>query len=481
VWTYRSKGGQTKRLGLPPFFTPAEEGLLTKYVRVQAMIGMSLTPLASRRKCVEYIGTLSAACCAAAADYFGGTITPGTLEMSRAINSRPEVVARWFAALSLPYRHELIFVGRQIWNMDETAVKAKDIILHARETIIGGKGLRKPEVVVPDIGSGAEGCIAAFTISAAGDTASPFFVDGGKEGHAFVRATPANGSSATSIPLSSQLQEGATVVQRTPAVSDKNFFDLFAAHFASFASNFYPTESKVLALDGAKFHLSPKGLTLLWDAGVHVIVVPFKMSYLLQALDSPSAFGRFQPGRRGSVLARSHSFVAARRPFDIVDLVDCVRMAADAALTRDALVSAFKRVGMWSPTLTLLLLPIVRKELKESTVVNGTLSTAGPATLLTAPKIISALESLEAERVAKAAEAAEAKEEREKRTAERAVEKEAERLAVAGRKAAAAEKRATKEMAACRKAWNRRWAAVTAEFLEEAAARNRRLSPNGYK
>ena len=174
-------------------------------------------------------------------------------------------------------------------------------------------------------------------------------------------------------------------------------FDLFAAHFASFASNFYPTESKVLALDGAKVHLSPKGVTLLWDAGVHVIVVPFKMSHLLQALDSPSSFGRFQPGRWGSVLARSHSCVAARRPFDAVDLEDCARMAADAALTRDALVSAFKRVGMSSPdpskvpvdeinkgadtpsddvdllTLTLLLLPIVRKELKESTVVNGTL------------------------------------------------------------------------------------------------------------
>jgi len=218
VWTYMSKGGKTKRLGRPPFFTPAEEGLLTKYVRVQAMIGMSLTPLAFRRKCVEYIGTLSAACRAAAADYFGGTITPGTLEMSRAINSRPEVVARWFAALSLPYRHERIFVGRQIWNMDETVLTEKGIILHARETIIGGKGLRKPEVVVPDIGSGAEGCIAAFTISAAGDTAPPFlFVDGGKEDHAFVRATPADGSSAISIPLSSRLQEGATVVRRTPA------------------------------------------------------------------------------------------------------------------------------------------------------------------------------------------------------------------------------------------------------------------------
>jgi len=201
------------------------------------MTGMGLTPLAFRRKCAEYIGTLSAARRAAAADYFGGTITPGksflpsflgrwpelrlyrvgTLEISRAINSRPEVVARWFAALSLLYRHERITVGQQIWNMDETAVKARDIILHAWETIIGGKGLLKPEVVVPDVGSGAEGCTAAFTISAVGDTAPPFLVvGGGKEGHAFFRATPAAGSSATSIPLSSRLQDGATVVRRTP-------------------------------------------------------------------------------------------------------------------------------------------------------------------------------------------------------------------------------------------------------------------------
>ena len=46
----------------------------TGYVRVQAMIGMGLTPLAFRRKCAEYIGSLSAARRAAAADHFGGTI-----------------------------------------------------------------------------------------------------------------------------------------------------------------------------------------------------------------------------------------------------------------------------------------------------------------------------------------------------------------------------------------------------------------------
>ena len=90
-------------------------------MRVQAMIGMCLTPFAFRHKCAKYIDTLSAARRAAAAAYFFGTTTPGkcclfsflgrwpelklyrhgTLEMSREMNSLPEVVAQWFAALSL--------------------------------------------------------------------------------------------------------------------------------------------------------------------------------------------------------------------------------------------------------------------------------------------------------------------------------------------------------------------------------------------
>jgi len=70
------------------------------------------------------------------------------------------------------------------------------------------------------------------------------------------------------------------------------------------------------------------------------------MWHHLQALDSPITFGRFQPGLLGSVLARSRMCVAARRPFDVLDLVDFVRFVADAAFTLDALMSAFQRVVM---------------------------------------------------------------------------------------------------------------------------------------
>jgi len=193
--------------------TPAEEALVAKYVRVQAMIGMRLTPLPFRRKCSEYIDTLSATRRDAAAADFRGTTTAGkeflssflgrcpelklywvgTLELRRVRNSRSEVIARWVAALTLLYRHERIVRGRRVWIMDETATKAQDIILHPRQTIIGGKGLDTSEGVVPDIRSAAAGCTAAFTSSASGDTAPPFSVAaGGKHIHVFFCITPVN-------------------------------------------------------------------------------------------------------------------------------------------------------------------------------------------------------------------------------------------------------------------------------------------------
>jgi len=142
--------------------------------------------------------------------------------------------------------------------MDETAIKARVVILHARATIVGGKGLKKTEAVAPEIGSAACGCTAAFTIAEAGDTAPPFLVvEGGKEGHACVRYNPSDGSLAASIPLSSWLKEGATFVRRTPAGFDKNTFDTDAAHFASFATNFFPAEARSWRWTGRRFICRP--------------------------------------------------------------------------------------------------------------------------------------------------------------------------------------------------------------------------------
>mgnify|MGYP007064147195 CR=1 FL=1 len=97
VRTFLSNAAKPKRLGRPPFFTPEEETLLAKYVRVQAMIGMGLTPLAFRRKCAEYIDTLSAARRAAAAAYFGGTTIPGKSFVSSSLVVGPSLSATEWA------------------------------------------------------------------------------------------------------------------------------------------------------------------------------------------------------------------------------------------------------------------------------------------------------------------------------------------------------------------------------------------------
>lgn len=264
VRIFLKNGGTRARLGRPPFFTPEEEALLAEYLRVHAIVELGLTRLAFRLKCSEYIATLLAARREAAGRYFGGNTIPGkafiafflrrwpdlrkycvgTLEMDRARNSRRDVLARWCAALTLLYRDERIVHARQVWNMDETAIRARDVILHSRQTILGGKGLTKPESLVPDIGSAKAGCTAAFTISASGDTAPTFVVvAGGAEGHAFVRVSGSDDSPAQTIPLASRLPEGSVVVRRNPAGFDRDIFDKYARHFTSFARSFYPIES----------------------------------------------------------------------------------------------------------------------------------------------------------------------------------------------------------------------------------------------
>lgn len=244
VRTILRNTNKRSRQGRPPFFTEAEEAVLAKYIRIQAILGSGLTPSAFREKCGEYIKTLSSALRAAAAAYFGGSTIPsrsfvssflgrwpdlrqyrvGTLEMGRARNSRPEVVARWYAALTLLFRHERITAARKVWNMDEMAVKAREIILNSRCTILRPTGLEKPELVVPDVGSAAAGCTAAFSVAASGDVAPPFLVvEGGTDGHAFVRTGGSNGSPGEVIPLSSILQDDAMVMRRTPAGFDKRY------------------------------------------------------------------------------------------------------------------------------------------------------------------------------------------------------------------------------------------------------------------
>ena len=131
--------------------------------------------------------------------------------------------------------------------------------------------------------------------------------------------------------------------------------------------------------------------------------------------------------------------------FNTPELMSCIARAASDALTEDALPTAFQRVGMWplDPTivsaeelskgadapvtsadlglLTRRLIPIVRKDSVRPRVVNGTLSTAGRGTLLTAPEVLAALaEGAAAKEAAKVAKDA-SKRAREKKAEEKKI------------------------------------------------------------
>jgi len=108
-----------------------------------------------------------------------------------------------------------------------------------------------------------------------------------------------------------------------------------------------------------------------------------------------------------------------------VDTVECVKIAAENAFTPAALLSAFSAVGMWP--LDPIMVPaqelskredrvvldanlefsvsrltqMARKHLSYPIILQGTLSTAEKAAVLTAPEVLAALKQLDADKLKK--------------------------------------------------------------------------------
>jgi len=109
----------------------------------------------------------------------------GTVEKCRAGNARPDIAALWYAGLRALIRDLKIDNAHQLWIVDETHVKGREVLQEARTTIIGPAGLQRPEVIMAAIDTGAAACTAAFTVSPAGIVAPHFVVmSGSASGHA---------------------------------------------------------------------------------------------------------------------------------------------------------------------------------------------------------------------------------------------------------------------------------------------------------
>jgi len=206
------------------------------------------------------------------------------------------------------------------------------VLQEARSTIIGPAGLRKPKVIMAALGCGAAASTAAFTVSPAGIVAPHFVVvSGSASGHAYVKVVDDKGE--RKVVLASRLNDSAMVVRRDPPGSDKQIFDIWADHIAGFLSNIYPRDNKLVLVDGAKVHLSVPGILTLMKAVVTEVAEPSKLSHLIQALDNNAAFGSFQPAIRRHVRSRSGSCVSSGGHFSVLDLVNCVKLAADDAFS----------------------------------------------------------------------------------------------------------------------------------------------------
>jgi len=336
------------------------------------------------------------------------------------------------------------------------------------------------------IGSGAAACTAAFAISPAGMVAPHFQVVGGSaSGHAYVQVT--NDGKERKVALASRLNDSAVVIRRDPSGFDRGVFDVWAQQFASFAKSYYPEENKLLALDGAKVHLSAFGLLVLAWAKVHFIAEPSKLSHVIQALDNKSAYGSFQPAIRRQVCSRFGECVGLGCSFTVLELMDCIKKAADHAFSPSDLPAAFANVGMWpldpkkvyseevnkgagrtAKDVDLQLLadravPAMRKDLKQPTIIQGTLSTAGRPVNLTAPDVISALEKLKEHKRVKAAAEEQGRREKVAR--------------VAAPKATKAKRDAALKAARFEKAWR----VVCADAVEDPRHRLSREKPSPRK
>lgn len=174
----------------------------------------------------------------------------------------------------------------------------------------------------------------------------------GREGHggARLRTLPGarrhrQGDHPLGVPLAGRRRSHAP----QPIGVHQEVFDNYARHTASFVLNVFPGEREVRSLDGTQVHLSPLDLCPLLEAGVHVTIEPSKMALLLQALDSPSAFERFQQALHAAVVRRAGTCMRERRPFSVVDLLDAIGSASDSPFSRGSLKAAFRRVGGTDP------------------------------------------------------------------------------------------------------------------------------------
>lgn len=252
----------------------------------------------------------------------------------------PATIAKHFVRAETLCDRYHIEDPRFIFNVDESGVSAKVLLDKSKEKAVArpnATGAAPCETL--DVKSNAERCTIMPVISAAGNCFNPVVVVKGKQ--AAWRCV--DGKRQT---IHEFCPAGSYVFSReTPGV-DGDIFYQWAQNFLKETESLRAGAQKLLLVfDSFAGHVRYRTLNLLKDNGVVVLGLPAHSSHVLQPLDV-SVFAPFKAALRSHIHnLRLHTSI---RRLDIFTLAEIVTKSYDTAFSRENIISAFAKTGLWN-------------------------------------------------------------------------------------------------------------------------------------
>lgn len=362
-------------LGRPPFFTVAEETVISERAIDWCLCGGLLTRERLSSIMSEYISGLSPARLGAAKARFGEDcvpkrgwfdcflrrhpelclVKPQALENYRAVASSPEAVAKFFAAYESMRRKYNVTSARQVWNSDESMIKAADLLEQCAVKVLGPAGTKRADYVIPTVQKGAEAASVVPTVCADGTQLPIFVVVAGSGGRLpYVDITRPDGTT-NRVPLASYLGEDAEVHRRDKPGFNTDLWGTYAAFVARQLGAREPSKWKILLMDGCKVHANVDGLRRLRAAKICVLFFPSHLTHILQCLDKVPFLKVKAKGRE-----RTRSILPdlpKGASFNLVNLMDVISYACLHGLSTANIRDGFRVTGTWPPDISKIDIP----------------------------------------------------------------------------------------------------------------------------
>ena len=243
---------------------------------------------------------------------------PSGLEMIRARSSNPEIIAKYYAELSVILeKYNLIDRPECIYNVDEKGINSE----HKPPNVVGGQS-SKPQALISPKGT--------TTVTSAGNangmSIPPYFVFKG----------------ARFLPelLTNSVTGSADTVSAT-GWSNSQIFKEYLDHFLRFSQG---QGTKLILFDGHRSHVNPDTIAWAQRHDTVLFVLPPHTSWILQPLDV-ACFGPF---------SRQYHFEAkifmSQHPGQVIsryNVAEIVSRAYCVGLSPSNLKSAFQKCGIY--------------------------------------------------------------------------------------------------------------------------------------